>query len=253
MALAVPGGGKPLSTPTCGARLDYRAPRCAALAGGARIVSGRALQDGATHRRRGRWRVGEQAEDLCRVGQLVAAGGADIHVPAHTPQTRLVQLAKDKVRQLSDDRQVIPQGCVAHRSHPGSRWSPHPGDPLYSILTENCQSLRQPSSPPRTDSVSRRRPSARRMRDLTVPSGSPSFAAISDWLNPSPYNRRTARWLGGSWSSACASSASRTAHQASTAGSGPAATVSRDSRRRQDQRSLAAIAAVVAVAGGEAR
>ena len=73
-----------------------------------RSISGRALEDGATHPRRGRWRAGEQTEDLCRVGQLTAAGGADVDVPAHAPQTRLVQLAKDEVRQLSDDRQVIP-------------------------------------------------------------------------------------------------------------------------------------------------
>ena len=45
------------------------------------MLSGRALEDGATHPRRGWGRDGEQAKDIHRVGQLAAAGGADFQMP----------------------------------------------------------------------------------------------------------------------------------------------------------------------------
>ena len=71
------------------------------------MLNGRALEDSATHPRRGWRRHGERAEDVDRVGQLAAAGGTGFQMPGHPPQARLVQLAEDEVRQLGDDAQVI--------------------------------------------------------------------------------------------------------------------------------------------------
>src|SRR5215217_5582799 len=98
------------------------------------MVSGRALQDGAAQPGRGWWGNGEQAKHIHRVSQLAPAGRADVHVPTHAMQARLVQLSEDEIWQLADDGQVIPEGGVAHRSCPGSRRNPRLANPPYLTL-----------------------------------------------------------------------------------------------------------------------